>query len=151
LGACCSTPNSTCVNVSVTYHCINGLWGQYIIANTGGTAPIAAGGATSGGTATGGIGTGGVAGAHTGGAGSCLPRDDDPTGYLVKICQYLLAHSATIHVGVDPNGYHIESIEQRTEAGRDVLWVRLDCCFTGDIAFIDPATGEVIGFSLGDV
>ena len=115
--------------------------------STGGTS---SGGVPSGGRATGGIAAGGAA-IGGAGAGSCLPRDDDPTGYLVKICEYLLAHRDTIRVLVDPNSYHIDSIERRTEAGRNVLWVRLDCCFTGDIAIIDPATDEVIGFSVGDV
>jgi hypothetical protein len=69
----------------------------------------------------------------------------------VKICEYLLAHSDTIRVLVDPNSYNIESIERRSEAGSNVLWVRLDCCFTGDIAIINAATDEVIGFSVGDV
>jgi len=113
--------------------------------------PSTGGTATGGAPSTGGTSSGGVASGGAGGAGSCLPRDDDPTGYLVKICEYLLAHRDTIRVLVDPNSYHIDSIERRTEAGRNVLWVRLDCCFTGDIAIIDPATDEVIGFSVGDV
>jgi hypothetical protein len=116
--------------------------GLYSCTGLPGGAPSAGGAPNAGGSAA----TGGA-----GGAASCLPRDDDPTGYLVKICQYLLAHRDTIHVATDPNSYHIESIERRTEAGRNVLWVRLDCCFTGDIAIIDTATDEVIGFSVGDV
>ncbi len=128
-------------------------------AATGGTATTGgagiggrgSGGIASGGKATGGIGTGGGATGGAGGAGSCLPRDDDPTGYLVKICRYLLAHTDTIRVLVDPNSYHIVNIERRSEADRNVLWVYLDCCFTGDIAVIDQATGAVIGFSVGDM
>ena len=80
----------------------------------------------------------------------CAPRDDDPTGYLVKICQYLVA-TDTVYVEIDPNEYNIEQIESHIEDGREVLWVHLDCCYMGDIAFIDAETGEVIGFSPGDV
>jgi len=109
----------------------------------GGTVQVAG----SGGAATG-AGGAGAAGAPP---VECLPRDDDPTGYLVLICEYLVAHADTIYTAVDPNSYNIERIEPRTEDGRDVLYVWLDCCFMGDYAVIDAATGEVIAFSPGDV
>jgi hypothetical protein len=100
-------------------------------------------------------GSGGAA-AGAGGAGGappveCRQRDDDPTGYLVLICEFLIAHADTIYTAVDPNSYNIERIEPRTEDGREVLYVWLDCCFMGDYAVIDAETGEVIAFSVGDV
>jgi hypothetical protein len=127
-------------------------------------------GAATGGTGADGlsVGHGGIAGvaghdgaggdaggASAGAAGApgveCRPRDDDPTGYLVLICEYLVAHADTIITGVDPNSYNIERIEPRTEDGRDVLYVWLDCCYMGDYAVIDVETGEVIAFSPGDI
>ncbi len=131
-----------------------------------GVAGAATGGTDVGGAASGGTGADGAWGGHggadasaggasagTAGAPSveCRPRDDDPTGYLVLICQYLLAHADTIHTAADPDSYNIVNIEPRTEGGRDVLYVWLDCCFMGDYAIIDVETGEVVAFSPGDV
>ncbi len=79
---------------------------------------------------------------------SCQPRTDDPQGYLYKICRYVQEKNLDVLPG-DSTRYGIKRLEERTENGRPVIWVFLDCCYMGDIAIIDPATGEVIDFRLG--
>lgn len=118
----------------------------------GGVSSAGNGGVLGGGGA---LGTGGTLNGTSGQGGGgdmieCRPRPDDPTGYLVKICEFLAA-SDNIYVDVDPNLYNIESIATQEWNGRDVIWVYLDCCYMGDIAFIDPETEEVLDFSPGDV
>ena len=83
------------------------------------------------------------------GPSTCEPRQDDPEGYLFKICLYIQEKQIDVSPA-DPTGYHIKRIEEVEENGRPVLWVFLDCCYLGDIAVIDKATGEVIGFQVGD-
>ena len=79
---------------------------------------------------------------------TCGPRQDDPDGYLLKICTYIQEKQLDVSPA-DPARYHIKRIEEREEEGRTVLWVFLDCCYLGDIAVIDPASGEVIRFQAG--
>jgi hypothetical protein len=79
---------------------------------------------------------------------TCQPRTDDPEGYLLKICQYIQERDLDVSPA-DPTNYHIKRIEERAEKGRAVLWVFLDCCYLGDIAVIDKASGEVIEFRVG--
>ena len=78
----------------------------------------------------------------------CQPRDDDPQGYLFKICTHLQANEIDVTPG-DPTRYRIKHMEERTENNRTVVWVFLDCCYMGDIAIIDKASGEVIDFRVG--
>lgn len=89
----------------------------------------------------------------------CVIENPDPDGYLLKICKYLRAHEDTIDISpADPTKYNIKSIEEgeysRWEGNEQVtteaIIIRLDCCYMGDIAYIDKATKEVIGFSPGD-
>jgi uncharacterized protein YacL len=89
----------------------------------------------------------------------CIIENPDPDGYLVKICKYLKAHEDTINVApANPIKYNIKSIEDgeywRIENGKEIaikaIIVKLDCCYMGDIAYIDKETKEVIGFSVGD-
>ena len=88
----------------------------------------------------------------------CIVENPDSDGYLVKICKYLKAHEDTIITSEDPTKYNIKSIEdgeyQKIENGKEIMTkaiiVRLDCCYMGDIAYIDKETKEVIGFSVGD-
>ena len=82
------------------------------------------------------------------GPSTCEPRQDDPEGYLFKICVYIQEKQIDVSPA-DPTGYHIKRIEEVEENGRPVLWVFLDCCYLGDIAVIDKATGEVISFQAG--
>jgi hypothetical protein len=79
---------------------------------------------------------------------TCGPRTDDPQGYLFKICTYIQEKQLDVSPA-DPTGYHIKQIEERQENGRAVVWVFLNCCYLGDIAIIDKASGEVIRFRVG--
>jgi hypothetical protein len=79
---------------------------------------------------------------------SCGPRADDPQGYLLRICEYVKANNIDVSPG-DPGGYQIKRVEQRTEDGRQVVWVFLNCCYLGDIAVIDKQSGQVISFRVG--
>lgn len=78
----------------------------------------------------------------------CDPRPDDATGYLVPICQYILANAIDVSPA-DPNHYAIKRLEERVEAGRVVVWVFLDCCYLGDIAIVDKESGAVRSFRPG--
>lgn len=79
----------------------------------------------------------------------CAPRQDDPQGYLLAVCQYIQTHQIDVSPA-DPTAYHIKRVEERTDAqGRPVVWLFLDCCYLGDIAIIDPATGTVLDFRAG--
>ena len=79
---------------------------------------------------------------------SCHPRTDDPQGYLFKICTYIQEKQLDVSPA-DPTSYQIKQIEERQENGRTVVWVFLNCCYLGDIAIIDKASGEVIEFRVG--
>ena len=81
-------------------------------------------------------------------AEACPPRADDPTGYLTTICRHIQEQQINVSPA-DPAQYQIKSIEERTENGRKVVWVFLNCCYLGDIAIIDKETGEVIQFRVG--
>ena len=89
----------------------------------------------------------------------CLIKKPDPDGYLLKICRYLNEHEDTIIPNREPDDYSIKSIEEgqysRFEGDEykvtDVLVIRLDCCGTGNLAYVDKETNEVIGFSFGDI
>jgi len=78
----------------------------------------------------------------------CQPRTDDPQGYLFKICTYLQTNKIDVSPA-DPTAYQIKRIEERTEGDQAVVWVFLNCCYLGDIAVIDKASGEVIDFRVG--
>lgn len=77
----------------------------------------------------------------------CTPRQDDPDGYLLAICEYLVENYDTYEI--DPAELHIVSVKTGTEQGEEVIIVSLDCCYTGDSAILDPETGEVLKFRFG--
>ena len=79
---------------------------------------------------------------------TCEPRQDDPEGHLLRICLYIQEKQLDVSPA-DPTAYQIKRIEERDENGRPVLWVFLNCCYLGDIAVIDKASGEVIDFQVG--
>jgi hypothetical protein len=76
----------------------------------------------------------------------CSPRDNDPEGYVVKICEYL--NEKQIWVGRNANLEVAEIVEGEMD-GRKVIIIRFSCCGTGDSAAIDKETGEVIGYNMG--
>ena len=82
----------------------------------------------------------------------CVIENPDPNGYLLKICKYLKEHQNSIIPNKNPEEYNIREIEEVQYQGKDLLKIYLDCCYgAGDIATIDKETGEVIGFSPGDI
>jgi len=81
----------------------------------------------------------------------CIIKNPDPDGYLLKICKYLQEHKDTIIPNKNPNEYNIKEVEEGVYQDKNVLVIRLDCCFMGDLAYVDKETDEVIGFSPGDV
>ncbi|NIO44902.1 MAG: hypothetical protein GTN36_05115 [Candidatus Aenigmarchaeota archaeon] len=81
----------------------------------------------------------------------CIIKDPDPDGYLLKICEYLQEHKDTIILNKNPSEYNIKEFEEGEYQGKNVLVIRLDCCYMGDLAYIDKETKEVIGFSPGDI
>jgi hypothetical protein len=78
----------------------------------------------------------------------CGPRDDDPTGYLVKICKYVVRKDINIAPG-SPERIQIRRLEERPYNGRQAIWVYLVCCRIGDLAIIDKQSGEVVEYLLG--
>ena len=80
----------------------------------------------------------------------CEIKNPDPDGYLLKICKYLQEHKDTIIPNKNPDEYSIKEFEEGEYQGKDVLVIRLDCCYMGDLAYVDKEAKEVIGFSPGD-
>lgn len=80
----------------------------------------------------------------------CVPREDDITGYLLKICQYIEINNLAVRPA-DPTKYMIKKIESNWEKGEEILTVYLDCCFMGDRAYVNKKTGEIINFKVGDI
>jgi len=81
----------------------------------------------------------------------CKIKNPDPDGYLLKICEYLKQHEDTIIPNKNPNEYSIKGFDPEEQyGGKAILVIRLDCCGTGDLAYIDKESKEVIGFSPGD-
>lgn len=78
----------------------------------------------------------------------CPPRPDDTTGYLKKICLHVVNNQIKVDPA-NPAEYKIKRLEDRTENGRAVVWVFLNCCGLGDIAVFDKHTGELIKFQVG--
>jgi hypothetical protein len=78
----------------------------------------------------------------------CTPRGDDPKGYLLKICRYIVNNKIDV-APADPNKYKIKGIHDSKYEDKEAYMVELDCCYMGDIAYIDKKSGEVIAFELG--
>ena len=76
----------------------------------------------------------------------CSPRDDDPEGYVVRVCEYL--NENQIWVGAN-GALEVSEIIESEMDGREVVIVLFACCSAGDSAGIDKETGEVLGYSLG--
>lgn|GEM_PF-1868636 len=88
----------------------------------------------------------------------CKIKNPDHDGYLPKICKYLKEHP-NVQTIADPTKYKIQKVEEndylrpiddKRAPGTKTIIVSLDCCGTGDLAYIDKETKEVIGFSVGD-
>ncbi|MBI5879082.1 MAG: hypothetical protein HZB53_15655 [Chloroflexi bacterium] len=82
------------------------------------------------------------------GAPKCVARADDPGGYLLKICNYVVDNKLDISPGT-PETLAIREIGKATYQGGEVIVIYLACCYMGDRAFIDPQSGAVVGYSLG--
>jgi hypothetical protein len=79
----------------------------------------------------------------------CALRPDDPQGYLLMICQYITAHKIDVSPA-NPQTYHVREMHEVVENQRQLVVILLDCCYTGDRAWIDLQTSEVIRFQLGN-
>lgn len=79
-------------------------------------------------------------------AEECPAADADPDGYLRAICLYLVAEGRDVSPA-RPNSYGIKEIVPHPDEG--TIWVFLTCCYLGDVAILDAATGEVIEFHAG--
>jgi hypothetical protein len=79
---------------------------------------------------------------------ACAPRADDPQQYLLRICQHIQATGIDV-APARADSYTIKRVEQRTDGDRAVVWVFLSCCYLGDIAIFDRATGELLDFRVG--
>ena len=78
----------------------------------------------------------------------CNIQHPDADGYLKAICEHLVDQKRDVSPG-KADGYEIRSVVPSVEAGREVVRVYLNCCYTGDLAVIDLKTKKVIQFSLG--
>ncbi len=90
----------------------------------------------------------GLAVACNGRAARCEPRADDPDGYLLAICEYIVQHEIDVSPG-RPDQYQILRVEDGVYRDQAVYVIYLDCCYLGDVAYIDPDTRDVVGFNLG--
>ena len=78
----------------------------------------------------------------------CPDPTADPDGYLAAICHYVRNNEIDVSPG-DAARYEIVRTEMGERDGRSVILVLLNCCYLGDVATVDAATGEVIDFRLG--
>jgi hypothetical protein len=76
----------------------------------------------------------------------CTRQENDPNGYLFKICEYIKKEDRYSDL---PCRYDVKSVETDTLDGRTVAKVILTCCFLGDIAYFDFKTKELIRISYG--
>ncbi len=79
----------------------------------------------------------------------CSKSNVDPDGYLLKTCEYLVKNQ----IDVSPtkaNEYKIKELLSSTENGVELIEVKLNCCFLGDSVVINPSTGKIIKFNIGD-
>ena len=81
-------------------------------------------------------------------AENCPPTDADPNGYLNRICDYLVKKKIDVAPG-SPSQYKIIKVVLVEKDGRKLVEVRLNCCYMGDMAIIDVASGEVVEFHHG--
>jgi hypothetical protein len=82
-------------------------------------------------------------------AGACPLFKNDPAHYLRAICQYIVDNEIDVSPA-DPMQYAIKDVQFSTAPdGRETVWVFLNCCYMGDYAIIDVATGEVLKFRAG--
>jgi hypothetical protein len=79
----------------------------------------------------------------------CQARADDPQGYLLSICEYILDNNINTSPA-DPSKLNILEIHEENRDGREVFVVFLDCCGMGDRAVLDAGIGEVLEYHLGD-
>ncbi len=68
--------------------------------------------------------------------------------YLTKIVAYLKENNIDISPG-NPDTIKINSIENGEYEGEPALIAYMNCCYLGDMAFINEATKEVVGYKLG--
>ena len=80
---------------------------------------------------------------------SCQTRSDDPQGYLLSICEYILKNEINTSPA-DPSKINILEIREEIQDDHEVLVVLLDCCGMGDRAILDAASGKVLKYHLGD-
>jgi hypothetical protein len=71
----------------------------------------------------------------------CEVKENDPDQYLYKICKHLQAMGM---YPADQPDYEIEYVSEGTFQNRSVYIIALSCCYTGDTAYIDKESGEVI-------
>ena len=71
------------------------------------------------------------------------PGDKD--GYLAKACEYILAKK--VPVSMHPNGWSIARVEDEALEGKIVLAVHFSCCLTGDVAFFDRNSGQLVAYA----
>lgn len=76
-------------------------------------------------------------------------KEDQNQRYLSKIRRYVVEHNLKISLA-DPAKYDVLRTEAGEYRGKTIIIVYLNCCFTGDKAYLDRETEEVVGFQLGD-
>ena len=75
--------------------------------------------------------------------------DQQKADYLIKIRAYLAKLDPESYAPADPAKYQITSAEKTIHNDAPVIAVYLDCCYLGDIAFLDATTEEVVDFKAG--
>lgn len=73
-------------------------------------------------------------------------HSNDLNDYLFKICEYIKKGNKYSHL---PDLYKIKRISNEVLDNRKVVKVELNCCYTGDFAYFDYSTGEIISVHFG--
>jgi hypothetical protein len=87
----------------------------------------------------------------------CIIENPDPYGYLLKICNYIKENGIDVSPA-DPTKYKVQKVENvkyykngKDSEPIDAVFVKLDCCYIGDVAYFDKETGEIIKFKAGAI
>jgi len=68
---------------------------------------------------------------------------------LYKICRYIVDNNVVTNPA-DPCTFEIREMQSDTLNGKEILRVKLSCCYMGDQAIIDKKTNAVIGYIASD-
>ena len=80
-------------------------------------------------------------------SGPCVHHVQDEHDYLLQVCEHIVQKK--LPVTTHPNTWTVTRIEERELEGKPTALVYLSCCYIGDVAFFDKASGKLVKYALG--